>query len=163
MPVKPLRRVVVWLMLAGTLFLSGFVLIGRQAAAANEVAGADEGRFFQRDVFVSSLEGYHTFRIPVLLVTRDGTLLAFCEGRKTSRADLGNNDLLLKRSTDGGRIWDRLQLVYEEGERTIGNPTALVDQETGTIWLVLLRDASDVLLTKSTDDGQTWSKPVDIT
>ena len=84
----------------------------------------------QADVFVSGTEGYHTFRIPALSVTPAGTLLAFCEGRKTSRADLGNNDLMLKRSTDGGSTWGKLQLVYEEGgdkKITISNPTAVVD------------------------------------
>lgn len=57
------------------------------------------------DVFTAGTEGYHTYRIPALAVTRSGTLLAFCEGRKTSREDLGDNDLMLKRSTDGGRTW----------------------------------------------------------
>ena len=56
--------------------------------------------------------------------------------------------------------------MYEEGgteEITIGNPCPVVDRETGTIWLPFCRDNRDVLLTKSTDDGVTWSDPVDIT
>ncbi len=121
---------------------------------------------FTADVFVSGTEDYHTFRIPTLMVTGKGTVLAFCEGRKTSRADLGNNDLMLKRSTDVGRTWGKLQLVYEEGgdkKITIGNPTAVVDRDTGTLWLIFLRNASDVLVTKSSDDGRSWSKPEIIT
>ena len=53
-------------------------------------------------VFVSGQDGYHTYRIPSVIVTPKGTVLAFCEGRKSSRSDTGDIDLLLKRSTDGG-------------------------------------------------------------
>ncbi len=56
----------------------------------------------QNDIFLSGKEGYHTYRIPALITTSKGTLLAFCEGRRFSREDLGNNDLLLRRSSDGG-------------------------------------------------------------
>lgn len=120
----------------------------------------------QVDVFVKGTEGYHTFRIPVLLLTRSGKLLAICEGRKTSRADHGDVDLVLKRSSDGGRTWSPLELVYEEGgdeKITIGNPCPVVDQETGVIWLPFTRDNDDVFITSSDDDGKTWSKPKLIT
>jgi len=120
----------------------------------------------QADLFVSGQGGYHTYRIPALIVTREGSLLAFCEGRKNNRRDHGDIDLLLKRSTDGGRTWSDQRIVYEEGgteEITIGNPCPVVDQDTGTIWLPFCRDNKDVLVTKSVDDGVTWSDPVDIT
>ena len=130
------------------------------------VVPADDA-IFQYDVFTSGQEGYHTYRIPALITTPKGTLLAFCEGRRFSRADLGNNDLLLRRSADGGRTWEKTQLVYEEGgdekQVTIANPTAVVDQETGVIWLVMQRNGADVLISHSKDDGQTWAKAVDIT
>src|SRR5690606_31178680 len=119
--------------------------------------------FFERDVYVSGSEEYHAFRIPALAVTTKGTLLAFCEGRKTSLDDLGSNDLMLKRSADGGRTWQSLQLLHDEGEKTIGNPVAVVDRKTGTVWLILLREGRDVLVMKSDNDGRDWSKPVDIT
>ena len=120
----------------------------------------------QADLFVSGEDGYHTYRIPALIVTRQGSLLAFCEGRKNNRRDHGDIDLLLKRSTDGGRTWSDQQIVYEEGgteEITIGNPCPVVDRETGAIWLPFCRDNRDVLVTRSVDDGVTWSDPVDIT
>ena len=120
----------------------------------------------QVDVFVAGTEGYHTFRIPVLLVTRSGTLLAICEGRKTSQADHGDVDLVLKRSSDGGRTWGPLEHIYEEGgdrKVTIGNPCPVVDQETGVIWLPFTRDNDDVFVTSSDDDGQTWRGPQQIT
>jgi sialidase-1 len=45
------------------------------------------------------------------IVTSNHTLLAFCEGRKNSRSDTGDIDLLSKRSTDGGKTWSETQLV----------------------------------------------------
>lgn len=118
------------------------------------------------DVFVSGNEGYHTFRIPALVVTEHGKLLAFCEGRKTSRSDHGDVDLVLKRSSDGGRTWGPLELVYEEGgdqKVTIGNPCPVLDRDTRIIWLPFTRDNDDVFVTFSNDDGMSWSRPRMIT
>jgi sialidase-1 len=118
------------------------------------------------DVFVSGKGGYHTYRIPALILSKKGTLLAFCEGRKNGRGDHGNLDMVLRRSTDGGKTWLPTQLVYEEGgskKITIGNPCPVVDQSTGRIWLPFCRDNNDVLMTYSDDDGKSWVKPKVIT
>ncbi len=120
----------------------------------------------QSDVFTAGQDGYHTYRIPALVVTKKGTLLAICEGRKTGRGDHGDLDLVQKRSTDGGQTWGPLELIHEEGgtaKVTIGNPCPVVDQSTGVIWLPLNRDNDRVLMTSSSDDGKTWEKPRDIT
>jgi sialidase-1 len=117
-------------------------------------------------LFRSGEAGYHTFRIPALAQTPRGTLLAFCEGRKTSSSDEGDIDLLLRRSLDGGRTWQPFQVVHEEGggeHTTIGNPCVVVDRDTGVIWLTLCRNNRDVLVMSSEDEGQTWSPPRDIT
>ena len=116
------------------------------------------------DVFVGGEDEYFAYRIPSLIRAPDGSLLAICEGRKTSLADLGNNDLVQKRSTDNGRTWGPMQIIYDEGDKvTIGNPTPVIDRSTGTIWLVFGRNATDALVMSSTDNGQTWSKSRDIT
>jgi len=141
----------VTLTLAAALFLS-------QALAAADLA--------EIDVFHTGREGYHTYRIPALVVTQKGTLLAICEGRKTGRGDHGDVDMVLKRSTDGGRSWGPLELIYEEGgaaKVTIGNPCPVVDRTTGVIWLPLTRDNDRVFVASSSDDGKTWSQPRDIT
>lgn len=133
----------------------------------------------QLDVFIAGQDGYHTFRIPALIVSPKGTLLAFCEGRKNNRSDTGDIDLVLKRSFDGGKSWQPMQIVADFGPDTIGNPCPVIDRATGTIWLPLTknigsetqkqieegqsRENRTVWLTKSIDDGATWAKPIEIT
>lgn len=152
--------------------LSAALLI---AALAGAIARADEKPLDRVDVFASGEDGYHTYRIPALVVSPAGTLLLFCEGRKSGRSDDGDIDMLLRRSTDGGRTWLPTQIVREEGGDArikFGNPCALVDRETGTLWLSMNRDyltekgaraGGTILLVHSDDDGLTWSEPVDIT
>ncbi len=131
------------------------------------------------DLFIAGTEGYHTYRIPALLATQKGTLLAFCEGRKASRSDSGDIDLLVKRSADGGKTWSRQQTVWDDGANTCGNPCPVVDQATGTIWLPMTwnhgqdtesqikqntgKDTRRVFITHSNDDGRTWATPREIT
>ena len=59
----------------------------------------------QVEVFRAGENGYHTYRIPALITTAKGTLLAFCEGRRASRSDTGDIDVVLKRSFDNGKTW----------------------------------------------------------
>lgn len=133
------------------------------------VRSADEGNKkgpLSTVVYESDRHGYHTYRIPALVVTSKGTLLAFCEGRKTSRSDHGDIDLILRRSSDGGRTWDQQRIVYEEGgtkKITIGNPCAVVDKETGIVWLAFCRDNDRVFITHSADEGASWAKAREIT
>jgi len=130
-------------------------------------------------VFTSDADGYNTYRIPALLTTQKGTLLAFCEGRKSGRGDSGNIDLLLKRSEDGGRTWSNHQIVWDDAKNTCGNPCPVQDRQTGTIHLLLTwnrgddresaikkntsKDTRRVYVATSSDDGMTWSEPRQIT
>lgn len=143
------------------------------------IAGRNSSGLQQQDVFVARQDGYHTYRIPSLIATTNGTLLAFCEGRKNSASDTGDIDLLLRRSPDGGRTWSPQQVVWDDGPNTCGNPCPVVDEQSGTIWLLLTHNPGDtgeerikqrgpggtrtVWVTRSRDDGQTWSAPTNIT
>jgi sialidase-1 len=140
---------------------------------------AGEAFLKQADVFVAGADGYHTFRIPAVVVATNGTILAFCEGRKDGRADSGQIDLVLKRSSDGGETWSKLEVVREDGANVCGNPAPVVDQLTGAIFLVTTwnlgsdtekmilggtsKDTRRVFAQKSLDNGATWSKPREIT
>lgn len=128
-------------------------------------------------LFTSNEESYHTYRIPALVVSTAGTILAFCEGRKYGGGDAGKIDLLLKRSIDNGQTWTASQLLVSDNDMTCGNPCPVVDTTTGTIWLPFCKNLGDgpesmiiagkaprtIWLTHSTDDGISWAEPVEIT
>ncbi|MFD7818025.1 exo-alpha-sialidase [Streptomyces sp. NPDC059785] len=130
--------------------------------------------------FRAGQEGYASFRIPAVVATRAGTLLAFCEGRVDSAADHGNIDIVLKRSTDGGLTWGPLATAATNNHHLAGNPAPVV-LDTGRILLVYCRstatatedailrgevsaaDGRRVWVRYSDDDGVTWSSSVEIT
>lgn len=130
------------------------------------------------DVFTAGVGGYHTYRIPAIVVSTQGTLLAFCEGRKSGRGDSGNIDMLVSRSTDAGKTWSRPYVIWNDGDNTCGNPAPVVDRDTGVIWLPMTwNHGSDhegeiksgkskhprhAYLTHSKDDGRSWAAPVKI-
>jgi sialidase-1 len=131
------------------------------------------------DVYVAGEGAYHTYRIPSVIATPKGTLLAFAEGRRTGGGDAGDIDLVLRRSTDGGRTWSPMQVIGDNGPDTFGNPCPVVDARTGIIWLLtthnpgayrekdIVAGASQgtrtVWAMKSEDDGVAWSPAVEIT
>lgn len=130
-------------------------------------------------VFISGQDGYDTYRIPALAVSNQGALIAFCEGRKAGQGDAGDIDLLCKRSLDGGVTWSEQITIWDEGDNTCGNPCPIVDRQTKTIFLLMTwnlgsdreseiiaqtsRDTRKVFVTASRDEGETWSKPSEIT
>lgn len=140
---------------------------------------APESSLTQTDLFLAGQGAYHTYRIPSIITTPQGTLLAFCEGRKNTRSDSGDIDLLLRRSFDAGETWSEVQIVADHDDDTIGNPTSVVDRDTGTIWLLLTKNPGNatgeqlmngyeagtrtVWVTHSNDDGATWAETTEIT
>lgn len=130
-------------------------------------------------VFRSGEDGYATYRIPAIVETADGTLVAFAEGRVSTAADDGNVDLLAKRSSDGGRTWGELQVVADMDSDFIGNPSPVLDEESGRLVVLATgkagtdteaeimtgtgADTSREYLITSDDDAGAWSDPADIT
>ncbi|MCC7475051.1 MAG: exo-alpha-sialidase [Pirellulales bacterium] len=123
-------------------------------------------------VYQAGEDGYHTYRIPVIVQAKNGDLLAFAEGRKNSAADHGDVDIVLKRSSDGGQTWSKLLLVQDEwvnpsAQVWFGNPTPVVDlldpKYPGRIWLAFTRSNKRAFASHSDDDGHSWSKRHEIT
>ena len=140
----------------------------------------EPGTLHQTVVFRAGQGGYNNMRIPGIVLSKQGTLLAFCEGRVG--ADRSRTNVVLKRSYDGGRSWGPLQIVLEAEKETdaYANVCPVADTITGAIfffvtlfpdgpveirkWEALRRyGVIRTLVTKSTDDGLTWSAPTDIT
>ena len=121
-------------------------------------------------LFKAGTDGYGCFRIPAMVRTTQGSLLAFAEGRKSpSCADRGDIDIVLRRSTDDGRTWGpiRVALAGKPDDPfaafTRGNPSPVVDQVTGRVVLVSTSNEASVSgqrlpwFQHSDDDGLTWS------
>jgi len=106
---------------------------------------------------------YASMRIPAIVLTHQGSLLAFCEGRIGTASDWTDMDMLMRRSTDGGRTWEPAIVVAPRRDALpTSNATPIVDRQ-GTIHLVYQRGYERSYYTKSVDDGKTWSPAVDIT
>lgn len=130
------------------------------------------------EVFPPGFNGITRYRIPGIVVTTEGTVLAYCEARKNDSSDWGEIEVHLRRSTDGGRTWlpsqhiahkaDRIEgnprkATGGEKEQTVNNPVAIVDRETGAIEFLYCVNYARCFSMRSTDDGLTWTAPVEIT
>lgn len=127
-------------------------------------------------LFQGGDSGYHSFRIPAIVTTNNGTLVAFCEGRKNSAKDWGDIDVVYRRSVNHGVTWSEVKLLFSKHGGTCGNPTPVVDRETRAIWIFMsyndkFHQQSNidewgerrVYSNVSYDDGVTWDALVNRT
>lgn len=162
----------------------------RSGAGFTEDGGSDH--HLGINIRQSGDDGVHSFRIPGLATTNDGTLLAIYDVRYDSSFDLqADIDIGVSRSTDGGRTWEKMRIVMDMGEwaglpeaqNGVGDPAILVDRNTGEIFIVALWTAGigndrawlnvgqgmtpyetgQLMMVSSRDDGRTWSEPRNIT
>ena len=137
-------------------------------------------------------DGVNSYRIPGLVTSTKGTLLAVYDIRRNSSRDLqGDIDVGLSRSTDGGHNWEPMKIIMDMGtwgglpedQNGIGDPAILVDHETGHLWVAALwmhgkpgemawnsskpglspKETGQFVVVKSEDDGITWSQPMILT
>lgn len=137
-------------------------------------------------------DGVYAYRIPGLVTSNEGTLLGIYDIRWHTSLDLQDDiDVGLSRSTDGGRTWQKMQVIMDmgkwgtlpEGQNGVGDPAILVDETTGEIFVVGLwvhgigngrawtgvgqgltpDETAQLMIVSSRDDGRTWSAPRNIT
>ncbi|MDG2012051.1 MAG: exo-alpha-sialidase [Pirellulaceae bacterium] len=132
-------------------------------------------------------DGVHTYRIPGLVTTEEGTLIAVYDIRRRSGGDLpGDIDVGMSRSRDGGQTWEPMQVIMDMGDDPawqydgVGDPAVMVDRNTGTVWVAATwshgnrswrgsgpgldpQQTGQLMLVRSDDDGVTWSQPINIT
>ncbi|MEV0975310.1 sialidase family protein [Streptomyces sp. NPDC049915] len=142
-------------------------------ATPSPAQGRHRPEFTQQVLFRAAGDSpYACFRIPALVRTNAGTLLAFAEARARTCGDAGDIDIVVRRSTDDGRTWGPVTVVNDGGGDTHGNPAPVVDRTTGRILLAETyntgrADARGCAapcertphLQYSDDDGRTWSVP----
>jgi sialidase-1 len=137
------------------------------------------GFFTAQDLFVvGSDPAYSRYHIPGIVVTAKGSVLAWCEARR-QESDWGDIRILLRRSTDDGLTWSPPESVADvPGPRqrhplagkhggpvdavTYNNPV-LIAAVDGTVHLLFCVDYARAFHRKSSDDGVSWSEPVEIT
>lgn len=142
---------------------------------------AEEPALEKVDLFIGGEDGYTAYRIPGMVVTPKGAVLAYCEARRTSSADWGDIEVLLRRSVDGGKTWDPPRKIAHKGapvprsrfshgrkyrsdtEQTVNNPAAVIEAATGRIYFLYCIEYGACFVMHSDDDGVSWSEPADIT
>jgi sialidase-1 len=133
------------------------------------------------ELFDAGKGGYKLYRIPGIVVTRKGALLAYCEARKTGKSDWDTIDIMLRRSVDNGRTWDGpRKIAGVEGPKsknpvalekkqanpddvTYNNPVAIADHKTGAVHFLFCLEYARCFYMRSDDDGATFTNPVEIT
>jgi sialidase-1 len=133
------------------------------------------------DIFRARTGGYATYRVPGIVVTTEGTVLAYGEARRSTGGDWGAIDILIRRSVDGGRTWSpprklnpaeaeisKNPVALEQDlataeEHTFNNAVAIVDREKGGVHFLYCAEYARCYYLYSEDDGQTFGQPTDIT
>jgi sialidase-1 len=148
------------------------------------MALAAEPLLQKMDLFEENTDGFVLYRIPGIVVTSKGSVLAYCEARKYSGADRGEIEIHMRRSTDGGLTWSKAKQIAHMGprlarnphmsakkkkdnmggpnEQTVNNPVAIADSN-GVVHFIYCVEYMRSFYMRSTDDGVSWSKPVEIT
>lgn len=167
------------LVLLFTFIIFNFINDETSAQQRTNAIAAEHQSAELKTIFKSGTEGYATFRIPAIVTTKSGKILAFAEGRVNGSSDTGDIDLVMRSSTDGGKNWSPLKIIWNDGYNVCGNPAPVVNFETGEVHLLTTwnlgsdhepdiidgksTDTRRVFVSSSIDEGETWTEPKEIT
>ncbi len=128
-----------------------------------------------QDLFNKKMrKGVSCFRIPALVTAPNGNLIAAIDERVPSCGDLKwskDINIVVRRSMDNGKTWTDIETIvdYPFG-KSASDPSMIVDDVSNEVFLFYnfmdLDKEKDVYylhVMKSSDNGITWSEPVDIT
>jgi sialidase-1 len=151
-------------------------------AAASPLVAGNVPLFSQKDIFHEGDNGVHTYRIPALVETQKGVLIAVVDARHDSDHDLpANISLVMRRSSNEGKDWEAPRTIQKVKEGGVGDASLLLDRSTGRVWCFFnygppgigfptakpgARTGPTTLqfhAIHSDDDGATWSEAVDLT
>lgn len=148
----------------------------RLAEEATEDTGLQVSRLYEADT-----GGYAHYRVPAIAVSPAGTVMVVVEARESSSGDWGPQDILLRRSSDGGETWDEPRKIVELSEEqpqndaaiaqglaepgviTYNNIVPIVDHEEGVVHFLFCSAYARAYYMRTSDDGETFSEPVEIT
>ncbi len=121
-------------------------------------------------LFEARTGGYHNYRVPGILCTPGGVILASAEARRGGGGDWDGSDILLRRSLDGGRTWlppQRIVAQDDFGPGPLSNCVMMADSgddaDSSAVHLLFCHGYARVFHMRSMDDGKTFSAPREIT
>jgi sialidase-1 len=128
----------------------------------NGAVSSADSLFETTCVFPITPDNKPNYRIPAILQAPDASLIIFAEKRNDGPGDVGNHDIVMKRSTDKGRTWRAEQAIFDDESRVCTDITVGIDRDTKKIWLFFLRDKKQFTSFTSSDSGATWEGPASI-
>ena len=160
----------------GFYFILAIISLKAQSGTSN----SKRQYFSEIDLFNNGSDGYACFRIPAIVTSPNGDLLAFAEGRVNGCSDFGDVDIVLRRSKNNGASWEQIEILIDQDRLQAGNPAPVVDMmdpdyPNGRIFLFYNtgdnheyevrsgKGIREVWFITSTDNGHSWSPPTNIT
>ncbi|HRH97555.1 MAG TPA: sialidase family protein [Prosthecobacter sp.] len=121
---------------------------------------AAEPLFETQCLFALTPNNRPNYRIPSIITAPNGDVLIICEKRNDGPGDIGNHDIVMKRSADQGRAWSGEIVILDDENRVCTDITVGLDRETKKLWLFFLRDKKQYAHLTSMDNGLSWQGPV---
>ena len=91
-------------------------------------------------VFPATPNNKPNYRIPAIVQAPNGDILIIAERRNDGIGDIGDHDIVMKRSRDKGKTWGAEQMIFDDGKNTSTDITIGFDRTNGKLWLFFLRN-----------------------